>query len=174
LGSSKGDLVITDYGLEGSPIYLKGKVGQAYLDLKPDLNQEALLQKMSKNPNKLSPLRLAQKNLNLNNATLALLYHQLSPDKLGTVETLIEAIKKFPIHLSRARPIEEAISSAGGVSLDEINDNLMLTQFPGVFLAGEMLDWDAPTGGFLIQACVSQGYVAAEGIKKYLVTSDQL
>jgi predicted flavoprotein YhiN len=80
-------------------------------------------------------------------------------------------VKKFPIVLGDRQPLSEAISSSGGVAWEEVDDQLMLKKFPGVFLAGEMLDWDAPTGGFLIQGSVSLARRAARGVEKFLASS---
>jgi predicted flavoprotein YhiN len=77
------------------------------------------------------------------------------------------AVKSLPIHLSRPRPIAEAISSAGGASWSEVDENLMLRKCPGIFLAGEMLDWEAPTGGYLIQGCFSTGTRAGLAAAKF-------
>lgn len=157
--------MITKYGLEGSPVYAVGCLGPASLDLKPDLSAQEIAAKLSQNPKKLAPIRLVKKQLNLSEVALSLLYHHLDPKIRDSLQPLQVAIKAFPITLIRPRPIQEAISSAGGLSLKEVNENLSLKKFPQVFVAGEMLNWDAPTGGFLIQACVSQGYVAAKGME---------
>ena len=90
------------------------------------------------------------------------------------LERLVAQIKAFPIALGNPQPITEAISSSGGLCLNELNEDLMLKRFPGVFAAGEMLDWDAPTGGFLIQAAVSQGFCAAQGILRYSASRNPL
>ena len=82
-----------------------------------------------------------------------------------------DLIKDFPLTLVQPRPLSESISSRGGLALQELDEKLMLRKLPGVFAAGEMLEWDAPTGGFLIQACVSQGYLAGQGIVKFLKRS---
>jgi predicted flavoprotein YhiN len=81
---------------------------------------------------------------------------------------LARLIKALPLKVGRARPIEEAISSAGGVAFDAVNDGLMLDAVPGIFVAGEMLDWEAPTGGYLLQGCMSSAVVAADGVRKWL------
>jgi predicted flavoprotein YhiN len=78
---------------------------------------------------------------------------------------LVKMIKAFPLELGPPRPLSEAISSAGGLALTEIDEDFQLRRLPGVYAVGEMLDWSAPTGGFLIQACVSQGCVAARAIR---------
>ncbi|HLD44311.1 MAG TPA: TIGR03862 family flavoprotein, partial [bacterium] len=150
-GSLRGELTITQYGLEGTPIYQLGAVGIAHLDLKPDLTKKDLVTKCQKNPKKLSPLRLLVKNLNLSPVAEALLYHHTSPEQKSDLSQMIGLIKNFPVTLTAPRPLAEAISTAGGVCFENLNEGLMLKRFPGVFLAGEMLDWDAPTGGFLIQ-----------------------
>jgi len=81
---------------------------------------------------------------------------------------LAAAIKALPIRLQAARPLDEAISSAGGVLFEVITPQLMLEQMPGVFCAGEMLDWEAPTGGYLLTACLATGHTAAQGILRFL------
>ncbi|NBY19702.1 aminoacetone oxidase family FAD-binding enzyme, partial [bacterium] len=81
---------------------------------------------------------------------------------------MTERLKNFPIILKKKGNLERAISSAGGLKLHELSSELMIHKCPGVFAAGEMLDWDTTTGGFLIQACVSQGYIAGKGVLKYL------
>ena len=77
---------------------------------------------------------------------------------------LSQYLKAFPIELGEPQPLAEAISSSGGVQMSELDEHFMLKKFPGVFMAGEMLDWDVPTGGFLIQGCVSQGFCAGHGV----------
>ncbi len=85
-------------------------------------------------------------------------------------KTLARLIKQLPLKIDRARPIAEAISSAGGIAFDavDVDDRLMLHGLPGVFVAGEMLDWEAPTGGYLLQACMSSAVVAADGVAGFL------
>jgi len=168
IGSMRGDLMITHHGLEGTPVYSFGQPGNITLDLKPDLDEQAIVRKMSSGTENLSPLRRAKKYLNLCPASLALLYHHGDRAALLNVQSLSMLIKKFPLVLLKPRPLEEVISSSGGIALEELNDSLMLKKLPGVFLAGEMLDWDAPTGGFLIQACVSQGRAAGNGALSFL------
>ena len=84
------------------------------------------------------------------------------------MQKLAKSLKALPVPLVRPRPIDEAISTAGGVSLDALDEQLMARALPGLFLAGEMLDWEAPTGGYLLTACLSQGLCAADGISAYL------
>lgn len=163
-GEKQGELMITRYGLEGTPVYHVGISGDATIDLKPDVTAQNLVAKMKAIKENLAPLRRAKKNLGLSETALALLFHMAPPTSLEDIRSLATLIKNFPVTLGGARPIEEAISSAGGVSWDEIADDYSLKKIPNIFVAGEMIDWDAPTGGFLIQACVSQGFAAAQGM----------
>ncbi len=167
-GSKQGDLMITGYGLEGTPIYFVGQSGEIFLDLKPDLDEPAILSRIEKSKKNLSPIRQAKKNLNLSPAALALIFHLTPPAEMTNASVLAGRIKCFPVTLGSPRSLEEAISSKGGLSFEELTSDLMVKKFPGIFVAGEMLNWDAPTGGFLIQGCVSQGYSAAQGVLRFL------
>lgn len=167
LGRKKGDLMVTEYGLEGTPVYFYGQSGICSIDLKPDLTETEILQRFESVRENLSPIRRAAKKLHLEKTALALLYHEAPRDALSSNTSLAKLIKAFPLTLAEPRPLGEAISSWGGISLDEIDADFQLRKIPGVFAAGEMLDWHAPTGGFLIQACVSQGVAAARGILKH-------
>ncbi len=157
-GERKGDLVITQYGLEGTPIYFAGITGTVELDLKPDLTEEQILQRLQKTKENLAPMRRAQKFLQLSPGSKALLFHMMPQEAGRDIKTLAHAIKHFPLQLERPRPLSESISSSGGLSWDDLDEKLMVKSLPGIYCAGEMLDWDAPTGGFLIQACISQGH----------------
>jgi uncharacterized flavoprotein (TIGR03862 family) len=164
-GSRLGEVVITDYGMEGTPVYFVGTPGQAYLDLKPDLSLEMILKKCRATRENLSPIRRVKKQLNLGPGAFALLFHHSSKTDLEKMESLASRIKNFPVEFRAAQPLAESISSSGGLSLGELDlKTMMISQYPGVFAAGEMLDWDAPTGGFLIQGCVSQGFRAGKAI----------
>jgi uncharacterized flavoprotein (TIGR03862 family) len=163
-GSRKGDLVITEYGLEGTPVYTLGEVGPAQLDLKPDLSHELIRKKLLNAKENLALLRRAQKYLHLNKAAMALLFHHGKPGWKTDMSAFIDAIKAFPIELLTPRPLSESISARGGVSWEELDSSLQLKRFPGIWLAGEMIDWEAPTGGFLIQGAVSEGAFAADSI----------
>ena len=99
---------------------------------------------------------------------LALLREVLAPDQLAQPLLLAQALKALPLQLRATRPIAEAISSAGGVCFDALDSGLMLKQLPGVFCAGEMLDWEAPTGGYLLTACFATGRVAGQGVLRWL------
>jgi hypothetical protein len=167
-GERQGELVITRYGLEGTPVYAVGIPGPVELDLKPDLTRDEIIQRMSSVRENPSPIRRAKRTLNLSPAALALLFHLASKEDLLSLESVAKRLKAFPLVLGARRPIEEAISSSGGLEMPELDSSLMLKRAPGVFAAGEMLDWEAPTGGYLIQACVSQGHRAGRAIVKRL------
>ncbi|MFL5813697.1 MAG: NAD(P)/FAD-dependent oxidoreductase [Bdellovibrionia bacterium] len=161
-GKRSGELVITRYGLEGTPIYFAGMTGTVYLDLKPEMTPQELLARLNSGRENLSPIRRVKKHLKLSEGADAFVFHMLPAEARGDLKKLAETLKKFPVTLKQPRPLEEAISSSGGLSFSELDERLMVKKFPGIFAAGEMLDWDAPTGGFLIQASISQGaFVAA-------------
>lgn len=163
-GGKKGDLLVTGYGIEGTPIYTCGETGRCSMDLKPDLSETQLVERLSRAKENLSPIRRIKQTLNLSPVALALLYHEAPAELPAANAPLAQLLKKFPLELGYARPLSESISSAGGLALAEIDENFQLRQLTGVYAVGEMLDWSAPTGGFLIQACVSQGCMAARAI----------
>ena len=163
-GKKMGELVITRYGLEGTPIYFCGIQGNAHLDLKPDLTPDQITAKLIQIKENLSPMRRVKHYLGLSEAAESLLFHHTSPEIKADLQKLIITIKRFPISLLKPRPLSEAISSKGGVSLDEVSKSFELKQFPGIYCGGEMLNWDAPTGGFLIQASISQGAAVAKSL----------
>jgi uncharacterized flavoprotein (TIGR03862 family) len=164
-GRRAGEMVITRYGLEGTPVYFAGETGVVTLDLKPDLNADEITRRLQASKENLSPMRRVKKYLKLSPAALALVFHHSPPSELGE---MVRKLKWFPIELGERQPIDEAISSSGGLALGELNEAMMIRKTPGAFAAGEMLDWDAPTGGFLIQGCVSQGHRAGRGIAEWL------
>jgi uncharacterized flavoprotein (TIGR03862 family) len=190
--SARGELTLTPYGLEGGPIYALGpaireRLSQdgsctITLDLAPDLSREAVVARLAGGPGKESLSNFFRKRLALSGSTFALLRFaaeraRLGEDAPGTgdpasllrdPESAAALVKALPVVLLRPRPIEEAISTAGGVSFAGLDDELMLRALPGVFCAGEMLDWEAPTGGFLLQGCFSTGYRAAKGVAAWL------
>jgi uncharacterized flavoprotein (TIGR03862 family) len=151
-GKKIGDLVITRYGIEGTPVYFYGTTGEASIDLLPDFSAIEIKERLEKSKENLAPIRRVKKYLNVSESILALLFHYKNELTLEEIPTLL---KNYKIKLTKPRPIEEAISSSGGVSFLAVDKNLMLKKYPRIFCAGEMLDWDAPTGGFLIQGCVS-------------------
>jgi uncharacterized flavoprotein (TIGR03862 family) len=156
-GRKLGELVITQYGIEGTPVYFCGTSGPAHLDLKPDISTDQVLEKLLKVKENLSPIRRVKRTLGLCEAAESLLFHHAPPEAKTDLRKMAEAIKQLPIQLNSPRPLIESISSRGGVALTEVTPSLELVKYPNIYCGGEMLDWDAPTGGFLIQACVSQG-----------------
>jgi uncharacterized flavoprotein (TIGR03862 family) len=169
----QGECVITQTGIEGSLIYAlsatlrdaiakHGKV-TLELDLTPDRTLERLQHDLAKPRGSRSFSEHLRRQTGLSGVKAALLHEVLDKTQLNDPETVARTIKRVPLRLERARPVEEAISSAGGVRLEALDDASMLTALPGVFCAGEMLDWEAPTGGYLLTACFASGYRAGHG-----------
>lgn len=159
-GEKVGECMITRYGLEGTPVYSMGAEGVASFDLKPDITEESLARKMGGKAT-IEKLKLSPGS--------ALFFQQFSSIKEGfTPENLAHAVKNVSVPLLRPRPLTESISSSGGLSWDELDDSLAIKKFPSLSCAGEMIDWDAPTGGFLLQGSVSTAFTAAQGILKKL------
>jgi uncharacterized flavoprotein (TIGR03862 family) len=177
-GTLKGEFVISQNGVEGSLIYAHSAMlrdrldagGQAnlVLDLMPDRSADRIAKDLGRQKSKESFSSRLRKGAGLDGVKAALVReclfgaHQLSAAALAT------AIKALPLSLVRPRPIAEAISSAGGIRLSALDHNYMLRAMPGVFAAGEMLDWEAPTGGFLLTACLASGQRVAMGIMDFL------
>lgn len=161
-GEKQGELMITKYGLEGTPVYTLGCPGTAALDLKPDLAAEKLLARLKEGNGSLK--KRLEASAKLSAGALLLVKHLAPASAWDSPDNLAALIKNFPLTLTQPRPLSESISSRGGVAWEELGADLELKKAPGVFCAGEMIDWDAPTGGFLIQACVSTGASAAAGI----------
>ena len=109
-----------------------------------------------------------EKTVGIKGVKAGLLREFLSRDDFGNIERLADGIKNLAVPLVAARPLDEAISSAGGVPFEELDEHLMLKKIPGVFCAGEMLDWEAPTGGYLLTACFASGHLAGQGALKWL------
>lgn len=176
--SVKGDFVVTKTGIEASAIYtlsaaLRDKViadGSAVLtlDLTPDRSAERLAIALAKPRGKKSFATHLKRATGLTGVKAGLLRECLAPEITSDPETLAHAVKALPITLVAPRPIEEAISSAGGVSFEGLTKDLMLKALPGTFVAGEMLDWEAPTGGYLLTGAMAEGKQAAEGMLGYL------
>ena len=156
--SISGELLITRHGLEGGAIYRLGRTLRAMkqprleIDLKPQLTIETMRERAAALPHSSDWFRAWK----LSAATIALV-ETICPDDCNDPERLIARVKNFTLLLRGPRPIAEAISSAGGVRWSEVNENLMLQKLPGVFVAGEMIDWEAPTGGYLLQGCFATG-----------------
>lgn len=165
-----GDLVCTSYGLEGKPAYaINGALRRMEkpvfkVDLKPQMTPEKVFEvlKKAKNPSQ------GLKELKLGEVAVSWIRNFVSKERFLNPKELAKAIKEFSIGIKGFRPIDEVISCAGGVAESEISESGELNRFPNVFVAGEMIDWDAPTGGYLIQGCVSSGVVAGKEIRKRL------
>ncbi|MCK0151790.1 TIGR03862 family flavoprotein [Marivita sp. S6314] len=157
---SRGEVVISKRGLEGGGIYtLTPQLREGHtlhLDLVPDLPLDTVTARLAKPRGKQSLSSFLRKTLKLSSAAQAMLREFVSPLP-DTQAALAQAIKAIPVRHAGLRPMDEAISTAGGVSFDALDDALMLRDRPGTFCAGEMLDWDAPTGGYLLTACFATG-----------------
>ncbi len=178
----KGEFVATASGVEGSLIYAASsvlrdailKLGQAtfYLDLLPDMPLDKVATEIKHPRGSRSLSNHLKSRLHLDGIKTAILHERLPKSVFDNAhanpQILANAIKALPIHLQAFRPMDEAISSAGGVLFEVLNADLMLEQLPGVFCAGEMLDWEAPTGGYLLNASMATGRRAALGVLNYL------
>jgi predicted flavoprotein YhiN len=178
----KGEFIATATGVEGSLIYAAAALlreqitatGSATveLDLLPGLSAERVLAEVQHPRGSRSLSSHLKSRLGLDGIKAAILYELLPKAAFSRPEVLAAAIKALPIHLRAPRPLDEAISTAGGVPFTVLNEQLMLTQRPGVFCAGEMLDWEAPTGGYLLTACMATGRHAANGVRQWLHTQN--
>jgi uncharacterized flavoprotein (TIGR03862 family) len=166
----QGEFVITEYGIEGSVIYAvsaelrnaieKNGVAELICDLCPGRSVERLRQDLNTPRGKRSMTDHLRRHTGLEGVKIGLLYERLNKDEWQDNESIIRAIKSYSIRLTATRPIDEAISTAGGVTESAVNRNLMSIHKPGVFFAGEMLDWEAPTGGYLLTASMASGRLA--------------
>jgi uncharacterized flavoprotein (TIGR03862 family) len=169
----QGECVVTATGIEGSLVYalsatLRDTIardGEARLelDLAPGRDADRLQRDLAKPRAGRSFSEHLRRQTGLEGVKAALLREVLAKEQLDDPHAVARAIKRLPLRLQRARPIEEAISSAGGVRLEALDDALMVKSRPGVFCAGEMLDWEAPTGGYLLTACFASGLRAGHG-----------
>ena len=176
--SVQGEFVLTDTGIEGSLVYafsarLRDEIashGEAtwLLDLLPQHSAAQVLAEVTRPRGTRSLSTHLKSRLGIAGIKAALLHELLSPQQLADPAALAAAIKALPVRLARSRPVAEAISTAGGVRLDAIDANAMLREVPGVFCAGEMLDWEAPTGGYLLTACFATGRMAGLGAARWL------
>ncbi len=180
----RGEAVITSSGLEGGAVYalsatlreavLKDGEALLHIALRPDLAATEIEERLRRHlaGRKPSLSNLLRKALKLSPVAIGLLYEA----RLGTAEPLstlapdrlAQLINAVPLRISGVAPVARAISTAGGILFDEIDENFMLRRRPGVFVAGEMLDWEAPTGGYLLQACFATGAAAGRGALKWL------
>jgi uncharacterized flavoprotein (TIGR03862 family) len=178
----QGEFVATSTGVEGSLVYaasswLRDDIAANgsttfLLDLLPDRSSEQVLAEVRHPRGSRSLVSHLKSRLKLDGVKVALLYEILGKDAMNDAVALATGIKALPVTLRAARPIDEAISSAGGVAFEGMNQTLMLQTngklANGVFCAGEMLDWEAPTGGYLLTACLSSGCVAGQGVAQFL------
>ena len=170
---SQGEIVITQSGIEGGGIYSLSqairKGEEVFLDLLPNWNEKQLIEALKKPIRKASWSNYLRKVLNLNNVKQALL-REFSSDCFSKKQLSVD-LKLLRIKHEGLDSIDKAISTAGGVRFDQLDHNLMISKRPGIFFAGEMLNWDAPTGGYLITAALATGLWSAKGIEKLLSRS---
>ena len=173
--SQKGEAVITQFGLEGNAIYglspqireglLKSDKALIFIDFKPSLTLEKVLSKIKASTQK-NTTAILKKELKLSSAQIDLLKTYLTKESYLNTETLASNIKKFPLAVINTATIEEAISTVGGIDLGAVSKNFELQHLPTQYCIGEMLDWDTPTGGYLLQACASIGVTLAKHLNK--------
>ena len=173
-----GECVLTENGVEGSLVYaLSARIRErinlqgsatVWIDLLPGRNLDDVQRALSKPRGSRSMSRHLQGQLGLDGVKAALLRELADREAFDDPARLARCIKALPLTLIKPRPIDEAISTAGGVAFEAMDERLMLRQLPGVFCAGEMLDWEAPTGGYLLTACFASGRAAALGMIEWL------
>ncbi|MBV2133858.1 TIGR03862 family flavoprotein [Pseudomonas sp. MAP12] len=174
----QGEFVVTATGVEGSLIYalsapIREQINQGgraviHLDLLPHRSREQIVAALSKPRGSRSLAKHLASQMGIDGVRAGLLRELTDADTFQDMGRLATAIKALPLELVRTRPLDEAISSAGGVPFEALDANLMLRQLPGVFCAGEMLDWEAPTGGYLLTACFASGRAAGLGALRWL------
>ncbi|MEX3789941.1 TIGR03862 family flavoprotein [Paraburkholderia sp. BR14374] len=174
----QGEILLTETGLEGSLIYaLSAPIRERILadgeltiglDLAPGLPLERVIEEVTRPRGSRSIASHLHGRIGIGGVKLALLHEILSKEAFADARGLAHAIKALPLRLLRARPIDEAISTAGGIPFEALDAHLMIDRMPGAFCAGEMLDWEAPTGGYLLTACFASGLVAGRGACAYL------
>ncbi len=175
----KGEAVITKFGIEGNAIYgLSPQIQAAlashnevdvYVDFKPTVNLENVIEKITHSKSTLTTT--LKEKIKLSRAEIDLLKITRTKEEFLDIQTLAKFIKRFPLKILDSAPIDEAISTSGGVDLNAIDSNFELKKIKNHFCIGEMLDWDAPTGGYLIQACASTGVYLANYLNNKLAGS---
>lgn len=170
----KGEVVITKFGIEGGPIYALSPEIQTilasknkavvYLDFKPTLNSSMLLKKITLSKHNIT--KTLRDIIKLPRGVVELIKVTITKEEFMDIQTLSEFIKNFPLTIVGSAPIDEAISTSGGVNLNAIDSNFEINNIKNQFCIGEMLDWDAPTGGYLIQACASTGFYLANYLNR--------
>ncbi|WP_267549121.1 TIGR03862 family flavoprotein [Rhizobium rhizogenes] len=177
-GTVPGEFVISQTGIEGSLVYAhaaalrdrlaRGDKAVLVVDLVPGRTTERLARDLARLDPKASLSNRLRKGAGIEGVKAGLIRELAAPPILSDPESLARLIKALPIPLLRPRPIAEAISSAGGIRWSELDEGYMLKKLPGLFVAGEMIDWEAPTGGYLLTACFATGRAAAEGMEAWL------
>jgi uncharacterized flavoprotein (TIGR03862 family) len=175
----RGEAIVTASGLEGGGVYalsapLRDAIAAAgeaslVISLRPDMTEAEIVRRLSAPRRKQSLATFLRKALKLSPAEIALI-REAGPANLSALDpaAMVQLINAIRVRLTATAPIARAISSAGGVRLGELDERVMLRRLPGVFVAGEMLDWDAPTGGYLLQACFATGAAAGRGALGWL------
>ncbi len=175
----KGEFIITKNGVEGGAIYALSSflregvadngLASLILDLKPDLSEKEIIKRLQKPKSKLSMSNYLRKTLNLSDVAIGLIMELPERQKLNdyTPQNIAQLIKFYKLDLKETFAIDRAISTAGGVTFDNIDRNFMLKNKPSVFVTGEMLNWEAPTGGYLLQACMASGSYVGRGISDW-------
>lgn len=176
--SQTGEFIVSEEGVEGSLVYAasamlremilaEGKA-VAYLDLCPQLSFESLFARLLKARGKVSLANHLRRQIGIHGVKAGLLHELNLAEDIHCSERLAQAIKALKLELIATQPLTQAISSAGGIAFSELDDKLMIKSLPGVFCAGEMLDWEAPTGGYLLTACFATGRQAGLGVLDWL------
>ncbi|MGI9143600.1 MAG: NAD(P)/FAD-dependent oxidoreductase [Fluviibacter sp.] len=178
----QGECIISREGIEGSLIYALSRplretinhMGSATfsIDLAPERTPEKILDALCRRGSK-SLSSYLKSALGFTSVKTALLYEVLGKEQINDLKTLVATIKALPITVHATRPIAEAISSAGGVCFSDVDQAFMIKKLPGVFVAGEMLDWEAPTGGYLLTACLATGLQAGHGVLNWFTAQAQ-
>jgi uncharacterized flavoprotein (TIGR03862 family) len=178
----RGDAMVTRSGIEGGPVYASGAPirdaldadGRCVLevDLRPDLTVDQLAERLRHRRPKDSGSSWLRRSLGLDPVAIALVRESTRGPLPSDALTTAELVKTVPVVVTATMPIDRAISTAGGIAWSEVDASLMLRKLPGTFVAGEMLDWEAPTGGYLLQASFSTGVAAADGALRWLARAD--
>jgi uncharacterized flavoprotein (TIGR03862 family) len=174
----QGEFIVTKEGVEGGLIYtvsalLRDEIEQKgravmRLDLAPDRSYAWLVEMLSRPRGSRTLASHLEKTVGMRGVKAGLLREFVTKEDFAHPERLADSIKHLQIPLIAPRPLDEAISSAGGVRFESLDKHLMIRSMPGVFCAGEMLDWEAPTGGYLLTACFSSGFAAGQGVLRWL------
>lgn len=174
----QGECIVTATGIEGSLVYalsagLRDKLAadgsaRILLDLAPGWPLQRVIDEVTRPRGSRSMASHLQSRVNITGVKAGLLHEVLTREEFGDPARIAHTIKALPLRLTATRPLDEAISSAGGVQFEGLDQGLMIRSLPGVFCAGEMLDWEAPTGGYLLTACFASGHAAGLGAARWL------